>query len=67
MESGGRVGDDIGVEAGLEFGKSLPSFVHFGVAGIIDPAKVKDVASLLFGGLHGSPGEEGGRERLVTG
>lgn len=60
------VGDNGGAKAGFEFGKSLPIFVHFGVARIIDTTKVKNITAIAFGRLHGSPGEEGRGEGVVT-
>ena len=55
LEGGGRVGDDGGVEAGFELGEPYPFFVHFGVAGIVNPAKIEDFAIFGFGCLHGGP------------
>lgn len=60
------VGDNGGVEAGFEFGKTEPFFVHSGIAGIIDAAKIKDVTTPFFGCTDGDPGEEGGGEVLVA-
>lgn len=60
------VGDNGGVEAGFEFGKTEPFFVHPGIARIINPAKIKDVTTPFFGCRDGGPGEEGGGEVLVT-
>lgn len=53
------VGDDNGVEAGLKFSKSLPVFVELGVARVVDPAEVEDIAFFLFGSLHSRPSEQG--------
>lgn len=60
------VGDNGGVEAGFEFGKTEPFFVHSGIARIIDAAKIKDVTISFFGCRDGGPGEEGGGEVLVA-
>lgn len=54
------------MEAGLEFGKSLPFAVELGIAGIIDTAKVKDVAPILASSDQCLPGEEGGGVEMVT-
>lgn len=63
---GGGIGDDGGIEAGLEVGKADPFFIHFRVARVVDTAKVEDTTTPLFGCLHGSPGEEGGGKGRVS-
>jgi len=55
------------VEGGLELGESLPFFVHPGVAGIVDAAKIEDIAAFRFGLLDGGPGEEGGGKGMIAG
>ncbi len=54
-----------GMEAVFKFGKALPFFVHAGVAWVVNPAKVVDVASILSI-EHGGPGEEGGGKVFVS-
>lgn len=54
------------MEAGFEASKALPLFIHLRVARIIDSAEVENGATILFGDLEGSVGEEGGGVECVA-
>ena len=40
--------------------------MHFGVAGIINASKIKDIATTFFGSAKSGPGEEGGSVQEVS-
>ncbi len=66
MQLGWGVTDDCWSKARFKASKSLPLFIHFGVARIINAAEVKDCAVIFFGSLEGCVGEEGGGVESVA-
>ena len=54
------------MEAGFKFGETSPFFVHAGVAGIKNPAKIKDGVSGILSRKESGPGQESGGKMVIA-